>query len=997
MDGKPVFQPRTTWLPVLVTLSLMAILGVLVAWQWQVLESSHQNEHARRFALSVDDIEQSIVERMRAYEVVLRGMSGLLVGSDEVSAEEWQRASEQLHLQDRYPGIQALSWSRYVSAAQLPGFLSREHRLGRPDLQVFPPGERASYLIVTYINPLDWRNRRVLGFDLLSESRRREAFEQARDTGEAVLSAPVRLKQETEQDTQLGALLYLPVYRTNLMLDTQKARAAALLGTVVGSFRLHDLLRGILGAKAELYRLELVDSAESGRSLFNGGSIQASRFQLTRQLPVFGRTWHLTVSSTPEYERRVDSKRLTISLWASLLAAVLLACLVGGYFYLREGTLANSRLLAERLREREERFRLVVEASPNAIVLVDSAGRIAMVNRQTELMFGYPRAELLGEPVEMLLPEALRAAHVGMRQGFQKAPEPRQMGGNRELFGQHRDGRSIPLEVGLSPLRSGDDRLVQAVIIDISARKAAEERFRLVVEASPNAIVLVDSEGRIAMVNRQTERMFGHPRAELLGHAVEKLLPESLHKNHAHLRQGFLKAPEPRQMGSNRELFGLHRDGHLIPLEVGLSPLRSGDDTLVQAVIIDISERKAAEQRLREQADQLALANRYKSEFLANMSHELRTPLNSIMILSEQLSQNPTGNLSEKQVKHASIMHRAGGDLLQLINDVLDLAKIEAGRIQLKLEPLNLHDLLTELDASLRPIAELKGLRLLTRLTPAVPALISSDRGRLQQILRNLLSNALKFTESGEVELAIDCAPPRLEGGPETLHILVRDTGIGIAPEQHQQVFQAFQQLDGSTHRRYGGTGLGLAITRQLVEVLDGDIELDSALGQGARFLVRLPVVVVVGEVQKDSYLLPTLDTRSRPMEGKRVLLVDDDIRNIYAMSALLEELGVEVTPAQDGQQALACVSQDAFDLILMDMAMPLMDGYTATGLLKQEHGCDTPIIALTAHAMKGDRERCLAAGADDYLAKPVARQELLDLLNRWLNDVEGPDGTGTT
>ncbi|MET1076907.1 MAG: PAS domain S-box protein [Pseudomonas sp.] len=1250
MDDEPVFHPRFPWLPLLVSLSLMTLLGALVVWQWQLLQNSNQNDDAQRFSLTVDNIQHRIVERMRAYEMVLRGMSGLLAGSEEVSVEEWQRASDQLRLQERYPGIQAISWSRYLAPEQLPGFLAQQQGAGRRDFRVFPPGERDHWLVITYINPLDWRNRRVLGFDMLSEALRRQAIEQARDSGEAVLTAPLHLRQETEQDIQVGVLLYLPVYLASEPVTTREERAAAMLGTVAGTFRLKDLLRGILDSSADLYQLELADLGENGGSLLNGNYGAEARFQLSRELAMFGRTWQLTVSSTPAYEQSLRNTRVSLSLWAGLVAAGLLAALVGGYLYLRERTLINSRLLSARLREREERFRLVVEASPNAIVLVDSGGLIAMVNRQTEQMFGYSRTELLGGPVEVLLPESLRAAHVAMRQGFQQAPEPRRMGGNRELFGQHRDGRSIPVEVGLSPLRSGEDVLVQAVIIDISARKAAEERFRLVVEASPNAIVLVDSAGAIAMVNRQTERMFGYPRVELIGQPVERLLPEAMRGSHVSLRKGFLKAPEPRQMGNNRELFGQHQDGRLIPLEVGLSPLRSGADVLVQAVIIDISERKAAEHRLREQAEQLALANRYKSEFLANMSHELRTPLNSILILSEQLKQNVAGNLSDKQVKHADIVHRAGSDLLQLINDVLDLAKIEAGRVQLKLEPLNVHDMLVELDASLRPMAELKGLRLLSSLEPGVPRVIYSDRGRLQQILRNLLSNALKFTERGEVELAISCETQGLDDGREMLRILVRDTGIGIPVEQHQQVFQAFQQLDGSTNRRFGGTGLGLAITRQLVEVLEGDIRLDSAPGEGSRFVVRLPVAVLqqsanepqeslrepvrsgqgpallvveddlnfatliaeeaqthgfssvlcssgkqaIGllhqerfvavildillpdisgwqvyrslrnqlqhrglpvqiiscvpqpqdwhedgtgylvkpiaradlerlfaelmltarddaprlllvedvEVEREHYRahlsqlgfavsavgsaeearrlyaeqpftalvidldLPDqdgfelLDSLQRerplqstrvvvntgvdvtqqsvqrlrrysavvvrkagadlaalstavqgflagvrqpallvpppealPLEGKRVLLVDDDVRNIYAMSALLDELGLEVTTAQDGLEALEKAA-GVFELILMDMAMPNMDGYTATRLLKEERGCRIPIIALTAHAMKGDRERCLAAGADDYLAKPVARQDLLELLHRWLNQTEGSHGT---
>ncbi len=1251
MDENPGFHSRRPWLPYLVAVGLMAGLGALVVWQWQELNANNRREQEQRFSIAVDDVQQSITERMRAYEMVLRGMAGLLAGSDEVSAEEWMRATDQLQLQDRYPGIQAVSWVRYLRAAELAAFVENERSEGRKDFRIFPAGEREDYLIVDYTSPLDWRNRRGLGFDVLSEALRRKAIYQARNSGEAVLSAPLKLKSETDQDVQVGAVLYMPVYAKTAPVTSEPERQQGFLGAVSGSFRMQDLLAGILGGRSELYQIELVDNSDDGGALLSGGYRGNSAFQLTRNITVFGREWQLTVSSTQQYERRLENPRLKFNLWVGLLASALLGLMVGGYLLLRERALANSEVLSAGLREREERFRLVVEASPNAIVLVDSGGRIAMVNQQAELMFGYPRDELVGAAVEKLLPESLRHAHVGMRKEFQKAPEPRQMGGNRELFAQHKDGHSIPVEVGLSPLRSGKDVLVQAVVIDISARKAAEERFRLVVEASPNAIVLVDSQGRIAMANRQTEQLFGYPRAELLGKTVEKLLPDSLQELHVGLRKSFLRSPEPRQMGNNRELFGRHHDGRLIPLEVGLSPLRSGEDVLVQAVIIDISERKAAETRLREQAEQLALANRYKSEFLANMSHELRTPLNSILILSEQLKQNSVGNLNDKQVKHSDIIHRAGRDLLQLINDVLDLARIEAGRVQLKMEQMNVHDLIQELDASLRPMAELKGLRLISTLDPQVPRVIFSDRGRLQQILRNLLSNALKFTERGEVELSVSCAAVAQEDGRVMLKIGVRDTGIGIAPEQHQRVFQAFQQIDGSTSRAFGGTGLGLAITRQLVEVLEGTVRLDSAPGQGSLFTVLLPVTVVqntqvaapstavaptrtgqgpvllvveddmnfagliaeeaqahgfacvhcrsgsqaIELLQREQFaavildiLLPDIsgwqiyrslrgqpqhngmpvhiiscvpqpddwnDTGTRylvkpiaradleqvftdlarheheehnrlllvedidpereyyrehlsqlgfsvtavataeqarnayqndefaalvvdldlpdqdgfdlielmsrqrplsntrvvvntgvdvtqqslqrlrrysavvvqkngqdlqalslavqgflssvrepqpeavvervnPLLGRRVLLVDDDVRNIYAMSAVLDELGLEVSTARDGFEALAAFAEQTFDLILMDMAMPNMDGYTATRLLKQEKGCTVPIIALTAHAMKGDREKCLAAGTDDYLAKPVARQDLMVLLERWLAKSEGRNGS---
>ena len=855
-----------------------------------------------------------------------------------------------------------------------------------------------------------------------------------------------------------------------------------------------------------------------------------------------------------------------------------------------------------------------------------------MANRSAADLLDSTPEGLVGERVKRFLPSIEQLSSLAIdRDGAELSNEYQ---ARRDL------GEEVPVALSLSVL--GDSGGVNYLInlIDLRARKGAEERFRLVVEASPNAIVLIDENGCIAMVNRQTEQLFGYDREALLAQPVEILLPTALRSSHVPMRQDYQRNPEPRRMGNNRELFGLHRDGRQIPLEVGLSPIRGSEDALVQAVIIDISERKAAEQRLRDQAEQLILANRYKSEFLANMSHELRTPLNSILILSDQLRLNSAGNLTEKQAKHADIVHRAGSDLLQLINDVLDLAKVESGRMQLKLEPLSMQDILVELDASLRPMAEIKGLRLHTQLEAGVPRVIHADRIRLQQILRNLLSNALKFTEHGEVSLTVSCASGEPEEGHELLNFSVRDSGIGIPAEQHEQIFQAFQQIDGSTSRRFGGTGLGLAITRQLVLAMDGEINLQSTLGEGSCFTVLLPVRVVAQtqvesavdapqrsgegpavliveddvnfaavlaeeahahgfasvhcrsgvqalnllqsecfsavildillpdisgwqlfrrlrsqashritpvhiiscvpqpvdwnddgtrylvkpiqradleqvfvdlqqlapspaqrlllvedvEVEREHYrehlqqlgfdvqacaradeaqrayasgvfsalvidldlpdqdgfeLLETLNRQrplngtrvvintgvdvtrqalqrlrrysavvvhkhgedmqdlseavqgflgsvrnptrlgapraENPLEGRRVLLVDDDVRNVYALTALLDEVGLIVSSAKDGQEAINCYQREPFDLILMDMAMPTMDGYTATRLLKTEHGCSIPIIALTAHAMKGDREKCITAGADDYLAKPVSREALLDLLVRWL------------
>ena len=1235
MDDRLIFLARKPWLPLWATLFVLVSLGSVSLWQWHAWNQRDHQQRQQQFEVEALDISQRVISRMQAYEMVLRGTSGLMTGSDYVSREEWERAIDQLQLQDRYPGIQGLAWSRYLAHEQLEAFLTAEHAAGRENFRVFPPGQREHYLLIDYISPLDWRNRRVLGFDMLSEAVRRAAVDQAMDSGVATLSAPVTLLQETEENVQAGVLLYLPVYQPGRPLSTPEERRAAVLGMLHAVFRSHDLMEGILGAQSGRFAITLRDQQAPDMLLLSGGIEGAdaeASFRHAIELPLYGRNWLLEVSSTAVYDAAQVNLEGHASLWLGLVAAALLALLVGGYLYLRERELHANHLATDQLREREERFRLLIERLPVATLLCNAQGRIEMANRSAADLLDSTPEGLVGERVKRFLPSIEQLSSLAIDRDSAELSNEYQA--RRDL------GEEVPVALSLSVL--GDSGGVNYLInlIDLRARKGAEERFRLVVEASPNAIVLIDENGCIAMVNRQTEQLFGYDRDALLAQPVEILLPTALRSSHVPMRQDYQRNPEPRRMGNNRELFGLHRDGRQIPLEVGLSPIRGSEDALVQAVIIDISERKAAEQRLRDQAEQLILANRYKSEFLANMSHELRTPLNSILILSDQLRLNSAGNLTEKQAKHADIVHRAGSDLLQLINDVLDLAKVESGRMQLKLEPLSMQDILVELDASLRPMAEIKGLRLHTQLEAGVPRVIHADRIRLHQILRNLLSNALKFTEHGEVSLTVSCASGEPEEGHELLNFSVRDSGIGIPAEQHEQIFQAFQQIDGSTSRRFGGTGLGLAITRQLVLAMDGEINLQSTLGEGSCFSVLLPVRVVAQtqvesavdapqrsgegpavliveddvnfaavlaeeahahgfasvhcrsgvqalnllqsecfsavildillpdisgwqlfrrlrsqashritpvhiiscvpqpvdwnddgtrylvkpiqradleqvfvdlqqlapspaqrlllvedvEVEREHYrehlqqlgfdvqacaradeaqrayasgvfsalvidldlpdqdgfeLLETLNRQrplngtrvvintgvdvtrqalqrlrrysavvvhkhgedmqdlseavqgflgsvrnptrlgapraENPLEGRRVLLVDDDVRNVYALTALLDEVGLIVSSAKDGQEAINCYQREPFDLILMDMAMPTMDGYTATRLLKTEHGCSIPIIALTAHAMKGDREKCITAGADDYLAKPVSREALLDLLVRWL------------
>ena len=447
------------------------------------------------------------------------------------------------------------------------------------------------------------------------------------------------------------------------------------------------------------------------------------------------------------------------------------------------------------------------------------------------------------------------------------------------------------------------------------------------------------------------------------------------------------------------------------------------------------TEVEQARQDLEDKAEQLARTSKYKSEFLANMSHELRTPLNSLLILSDQLCQNRDKNLTERQVEFAKTIHASGNDLLTLINDILDLAKIESGTVAVDAGELRFDDLYHYVNRTFRHIAEQKSLAFEVKIDPRLPATMVTDSKRLQQILQNLLSNAFKFTREGEVSLAVEPADKgwspetsTLTDAPAVVAFVVNDTGIGISEEKQDIIFEAFQQADGSTSRKYGGTGLGLAISRELSRLLGGEIKLVSSVGEGSSFALYLPLSYVSSHriprrggatnaptaeqaaAARDAdsprtarlpapasdravmgaYITTTEEvspTVSAALAGKKVLIVDDDARNIFALAAVLEDYGMDVVSAGSGRDALKIMSETpGLDLVLMDIMMPDMDGMATIRAAREIPSCQNlPIIAVTAKALKGDRERCIEAGAWDYLAKPVDAGHLLSVMRSWL------------
>jgi signal transduction histidine kinase/ActR/RegA family two-component response regulator len=437
---------------------------------------------------------------------------------------------------------------------------------------------------------------------------------------------------------------------------------------------------------------------------------------------------------------------------------------------------------------------------------------------------------------------------------------------------------------------------------------------------------------------------------------------------------------------------------------------------------VEVKNREVEQARrsLEEKAEQLSTTSKYKSEFLANMSHELRTPLNSLLILAKLLADNAETHLSAKEVEYAKTIYASGGDLLTLINEILDLSKVEAGKMPI--DPRDIHptEIADFVDRSFRPLAEQKGLGFSVDVEIGVARSLYTDPQRLQQVLKNLLANAFKFTADGSVTLRIHRPEPDTHFSNPSLAFervvafSVVDTGIGIPENKQGLIFEAFQQADGTTSRRYGGTGLGLTISRDIARHLGGEIHVESRPGQGSVFTLYLPERYIGlpapdeerggGRRELERSATPPSVPQFAALEpsvlaaiaGRRVLVVDDDVRNVFAMTSALEAAGLEVVYADNGQAGIDTLAADPeIDLVLMDVMMPGKDGYETIRTIRANPDWhEMPIVAVTAKALEDDRDKCLEAGASDYLPKPVDVNRLLNLIRHLAAAPEGPEAS---
>ncbi|HXP89146.1 MAG TPA: PAS domain S-box protein [Bryobacteraceae bacterium] len=517
----------------------------------------------------------------------------------------------------------------------------------------------------------------------------------------------------------------------------------------------------------------------------------------------------------------------------------------------------------------------------------------------------------------------------------------------------------------------------RCVTFDISNYKRNQEALLLAVESAPNGLLMLNSAGEIQSVNRAVEELFGYTRNELSGRPVELLIPERFRTQHLRHRDTFHQNKDVKAV-PGRDLLGLRKDGVEIPVHVYLNRIEAGSQELILCTVIDIAERVRYEHQLELAKQAAEAATRAKSDFLARMSHEIRTPMNLIMGMSALLLESP---LNDKQRQHVEISYRNVRRLLRLINGILDLSKVEAGKLTLEAVPFGLHAVLAECTATIASAIEARGLQFRMSIDPDVGRYWIGDAERLQQVLLNLIGNAVKFTARGKIEVRVRAE--RGEHGEPGVRIEVTDTGCGVLREKASLIFEAFQQAEGSMNRRYEGTGLGLAIARVIVQMMAGRIWVEEKPEPGAKIVFTAFFPPATQKAVDDETASHASAQGAQKVEaGTRILVAEDNPENVILLRAYLESLPLSLEFAANGVEAVEKRQHGSYDLILMDTQMPIMDGHTAAREIRAwetAHGQPRiPIVALTANALSGASAESIEAGCDGHVTKPVECNDLI-------------------
>ncbi|MFT5506418.1 MAG: PAS domain S-box-containing protein [Gammaproteobacteria bacterium] len=648
----------------------------------------------------------------------------------------------------------------------------------------------------------------------------------------------------------------------------------------------------------------------------------------------------------------------------------------------QKGGLASQEQILAKLERNSAKNQAILSTTLDANITIDQSGKVIDYNDAAEYIFGWRLDEIVGKDMaDHIIPLKLRELHNRGMQNYLATGEGPLLGKRIQMQAQHKSGRQFPVELAINPIDTQNGKIFTAFLRDISKELENETEMRLIGRAfqTSEAMFITNTHASIIRVNEAFTRNSGYQEDEVLG--KKPSLWASGQYDGDFYREMWVTLLETGEWKG--EILNRRKNGEIIAEYLNISAVRDkdGDITHYVAHLIDISEQKANEKQLLDAIQKARQADEAKNRFLAVMSHEIRTPMNAVLGVLGLLRDTP---LDEAQQNLIQTGRESGEMLLLIINDILDFSKMEANKLELESTNFDLHRLLNQSMELLKTRAQQNSLEMSVILADNLPRFSHGDPSRLQQILVNLINNACKFTTNGSITL--HASATLFSDSRFKLYCEVEDTGIGIPTNRQDELFEEFSMIDQSHSRAYEGTGLGLAICKRLVSLMGGEISVNSLPGLGSRFCFH-----VIMKVAEDGYIEQAQELKpiEFPSPDTRILVAEDNPANQRVIRSILQSAGLQVDLVSNGQEAVEAVAKLPYDIVLMDISMPQMDGMEATRAIRKIDGINNqvPIVALTAHALKGDRERFIASGMNDYLTKPIDKSATLRCIHLWTSD----------
>jgi PAS domain S-box-containing protein len=631
------------------------------------------------------------------------------------------------------------------------------------------------------------------------------------------------------------------------------------------------------------------------------------------------------------------------------------------------------------------RMRSIIRSTSDGVVIVSADGIIEHANPALENMFGYSRDELTGQSVAMLMSDENADLLRSDIKNFIQHGESQLVGQPFESIGIGKDNLSLPIEVAINKFDSSKNVSFAGFIRDISDRKKAQAQekkalaqFEEAVQSALDAIIVIDSKDRIISFNPAAEEIFGYSAEETIGKKMANLIvPEKYRDAHLAGMKHYLDTGEGPVLGNRIEIEGMRKSGEEFQLELAVRNIDSPLGSIFIGYARDITARKAAEKELVTAKENAEVANKTKASFLAMMSHEIRTPLSGVLGILDLLKDT---ELTAEQKTHLDVANQSGISLMTIINDILDFSKLDAGRLEIEHGSFHVETAISNITGLVKASAYNKNVELISSVKSDVPEYLTGDRHRISQVLINLVSNAIKFTNAGTVEIFVE--NKGTEKKPN-IRFSVKDSGLGIPEDKQDQLFTEFATLDQEYSSKFGGTGLGLAISRALVQAMDGTIAFKSTYGFGSEFWFDLPLIEVT-DAKDEAIEEANLTNITQNEEPIKVLVADDNETNQMIISVILKRLGCYTDIVSDGEQAVQAAKDNTYDMIFMDVSMPNMDGLEATRQIRKlpSEKASVKIVALTAYTQEEDKLKVFDAGMDAFLSKPVFRKDIVSVIN---------------